>query len=72
MTRAAERLIVCGYEGKKKRPTGCWYDLVRDALVGKPECEEIGDGDARIWRYVRRVPPAEQLTFALSQRDAAA
>ncbi len=66
MTRAAERLIVCGYEGKKARPTGCWYNLVRDALVGKPECEEIGDGDAKIWRYVRRALPAEQLTFALS------
>ena len=54
------------HEGKKARPTGCWYNLVRDALVGKPECEEIGDGDAKIWRYVRRALPAEQLTFALS------
>src|SRR6185437_7128671 len=27
MTRAAERLIVCGVESRK-RPEGCWYDLV--------------------------------------------
>ena len=28
MTRAIERLIVCGVEGKNKPPEGCWYDLV--------------------------------------------
>ena len=32
MTRAAERLIVCGTQGDKKIPDGCWYRLVRDAL----------------------------------------
>jgi ATP-dependent helicase/nuclease subunit A len=32
MTRAADRLIVCGADGRNKRPEGCWYDLVRDAL----------------------------------------
>ena len=28
MTRAEERLYVCGHYGLKKKPTGCWYDLV--------------------------------------------
>src|SRR6516225_8151556 len=32
MTRAADRLIICGADGERKRPDGCWYDLVRDAL----------------------------------------
>src|SRR5262249_7098493 len=32
MTRASERLIVCGTEGERARPKGCWYDLVADAL----------------------------------------
>ena len=32
MTRAADRLIVCGAEGERKRPTGCWYDLIRAPL----------------------------------------
>jgi ATP-dependent helicase/nuclease subunit A len=32
MTRAADRLIVCGAEGKTRRPERCWYDLIRDAL----------------------------------------
>ena len=54
MTRAAERLIVCGSQGKF-RPAGCWYDLVVEGLTGKPGFEEIGAGDARLWRY--RVAP---------------
>jgi ATP-dependent helicase/nuclease subunit A len=32
MTRAADRLIVCGAEGVRGRPAGCWYDLVRGPL----------------------------------------
>jgi ATP-dependent helicase/nuclease subunit A len=34
MTRAADRLIVCGAEGVRGRPSGCWYDLVRGPLEG--------------------------------------
>ena len=32
MTRTADRLIVCGAEGVRGRPPGCWYDLVRGPL----------------------------------------
>ncbi len=28
MTRARERLYVCGWEGKNGRKAGCWYDLI--------------------------------------------
>lgn len=31
-TRARDRLYVCGWETKKGRPKGCWYDLIVDAL----------------------------------------
>src|SRR6202035_550245 len=40
MTRAAERLIVCGYAGKIGRRPGCWYDLVYDGLQGQPGFEQ--------------------------------
>jgi ATP-dependent helicase/nuclease subunit A len=40
MTRAAQRLVVAGYETSKRRPPDCWYDLVHtglsDALVEAP------------------------------------
>ena len=29
MTRAADRLVICGSDGKNKRPDGCWYNLDR-------------------------------------------
>ena len=32
MTRAAQRLIVAGFENSKGRADGCWYDLVRRGL----------------------------------------
>jgi ATP-dependent helicase/nuclease subunit A len=34
-----------------RRPAGCWYDLVVEGLTGKPGLEEIGEGDAKVWRY---------------------
>jgi len=51
MTRAIDRLVVCGIEGTKKRPEGCWYDLVWEAI--QPEAtEETGDdGTNKVWRY---------------------
>ena len=32
MTRAIDRLIVCGAEGERGRPEGCWWNLVSAAL----------------------------------------
>ena len=55
MTRAADRLIVCGAEGKNKRPDGCWYDLVREPL--EPFLVEEADGEDKVLRY-RKTPAA--------------
>jgi ATP-dependent helicase/nuclease subunit A len=44
MTRAADRLIVCGAEGIRGRPQGCWYDLVRGPLE-ESLIEEQDDGE---------------------------
>jgi ATP-dependent helicase/nuclease subunit A len=39
LTRAGDRLYVCGYETTRGRPATCWYDLVADAFdrLGLPE-----------------------------------
>ena len=34
MTRARDRLFICGWEGVKKREQNCWYDLVEQGLSG--------------------------------------
>ncbi len=51
MTRAAERLIVCGTQGDKKISDGCWYRLVRDALEAGSLWEEADDGGDKVLRY---------------------
>ncbi|GLQ04866.1 double-strand break repair helicase AddA [Sneathiella chinensis] len=32
LTRAEDRLYICGWEGKQRRASGCWYDLIDDAF----------------------------------------
>ena len=64
MTRAAERLIVCGAKGANKIPDGCWYQLVDDALSEKATSEPADDGDGDVKRYRKGealpAPPAKQ------------
>ena len=49
MTRAADRLIVCGADGLRGRPKNCWYDLIREALG--PALVAEGDGDDKVLLY---------------------
>ena len=51
MTRAKERLVIAGTQGRNKIPDGCWYQLVEDALT--PDCvaEPADDGDGEVLRY---------------------
>ena len=49
MTRAADRLIVGGADGVNRRPTGCWYNLVRDAL--EPLLVAEGENDEKAFRF---------------------
>ena len=53
MTRAADRLIVCGAEGRTKRPERCWYDLVRGPL--EAFLVEEDDGGEKVLRF-RKTP----------------
>lgn len=68
MTRAAERLVVCGIKGDRKIPDGCWYQLVDNALgevaVRENADDGIGDGDdaegtVRRFRKIDPQPAAE-------------
>ncbi len=52
MTRAAQRLIVAGYETSKGRSEDCWYNLVefglRDAMAEAPA---PWSGEETVWRF---------------------
>jgi ATP-dependent helicase/nuclease subunit A len=55
MTRAIERLVVCGAQGKQKLPDGCWWTLVTGALV--PGATEEADEDgSKLWRFCPKAP----------------
>jgi ATP-dependent helicase/nuclease subunit A len=49
MTRAAERLIICGADGVNRRPKGCWYDLIVEPL--KALLIEEEDAGEKVFRY---------------------
>ena len=51
MTRAAERLVVCGTQGDRKIPDDCWYRLVRTALEEHCVRETGDDGSPEVLRY---------------------
>ncbi|MGH6673932.1 MAG: double-strand break repair helicase AddA [Xanthobacteraceae bacterium] len=49
MTRAADTLIVCGADGLRGRPKGCWYDLIRGALDSM--LVEEAENEEKVLRY---------------------
>jgi ATP-dependent helicase/nuclease subunit A len=59
MTRAADRLVVCGAIGAQRKPEGCWYDLVGDALTEHCSKEPADDGDGEVWRYRKAAPAGD-------------
>ncbi|UVK43124.1 double-strand break repair helicase AddA [Mesorhizobium sp. AR07] len=60
MTRAEDRLIVCGYHGKRAPNAGTWHSIVNRALTDAPESEErphpAGGGPVHRF-HVTRLPP---------------
>src|SRR5262249_11866559 len=64
MTRAIDRLVICGADGERARPEGCWWNLVFDALRPPVSLEEpADDGDGKVWRY-RKTPLSAGVSFA--------
>jgi ATP-dependent helicase/nuclease subunit A len=57
MTRAIDRLVICGAEGERVRPGGCWWNLVTAALMPVSVEEPAADGEGHVWRY-RKTPVA--------------
>ena len=55
MTRAIERLIVCGAQGKQKLPDGCWWTLVNNALLPLSS-EEADEDGGKVFRFCPKAP----------------
>ena len=65
MTRAEDRLIVCGYYGKIQPTAGTWHGLVSAALASAPEAEALPDpllpGTRHRFRVVKQQPPSQRV-----------
>lgn len=60
MTRAEDRLIICGYHGKRTPNAGTWHSIVSRALVGAPESQQHPHpaGGEPVHRFhVTKLPP---------------
>ncbi|HZP75811.1 MAG TPA: double-strand break repair helicase AddA [Pseudolabrys sp.] len=64
MTRAADRLVICGAAGLRQMPQGCWYELIRDALEPISVKEAADDREGEVWRF-RRAAGAEQMELRM-------
>jgi ATP-dependent helicase/nuclease subunit A len=71
MTRAIDRLVVCGAVGERGPSPGCWWDLVSAALQPVSVEEADDDGDGKVWRY-RKVPVVGDATTRADERAASA
>ncbi len=69
LTRAADRLYICGFETTKGMNEGCWYDLVAKSLAGVPQSDFPFDEDwgGKGWRIERHGRP-RQATKAPTRR----
>ncbi|TPN84210.1 double-strand break repair helicase AddA [Mesorhizobium sp. CU2] len=61
MTRAEDRLVVCGYHGKRQPSSGTWHSIVSRALSGAPESTERrhpATADIGVHRFhMTKLPP---------------
>ena len=70
MTRAEDRLIICGYYGMRRPGDGTWHAIVSRALVGIAETEDVthpATGET-VHRYRSEIRPA----VSAEEPDAAA
>jgi ATP-dependent helicase/nuclease subunit A len=63
MTRAADRLVICGSDGKIKRPDGCWYNLITAELKEHSVEESADIGGGTVLRFGKSAAPAETLSL---------
>jgi ATP-dependent helicase/nuclease subunit A len=71
MTRAADRLIICGATGERGKPERCWYDLMHGALTAGASEEPAEDGDGTVWRYRGTLAPTGDTAAPARQPGAA-
>jgi ATP-dependent helicase/nuclease subunit A len=70
MTRAAERLVICGARGSREPPDGCWYQLVETALTAVSVAEPADAGDGEVLRFYKQKPQERAASTATAAAPA--
>jgi len=61
MTRAEDRLIVCGAQPKGEAPTGSWYAMIEQGLMqSEAGLKVIGEGDEATLRFMVSAPSSAE------------
>ena len=64
MTRAEDRLYVCGWQGRDTPPEDCWYELVRQGMQSLKGVEPLemaeGTGLLHAERQTAPIPPSDE------------
>lgn len=68
MTRAEDRLLLCGWHGKRQPSDSCWYKLVRDAL--EPGAAPFAFSDDPDWQGEGlRIDAPQQIPIPFSEEE---
>lgn len=71
MTRAEDRLIVCGAQPKGEAPPGSWYAMIEQGLMqSEAGLKLIGEGDDATQRFMVSVPLSAEEEPARSEAEA--
>jgi ATP-dependent helicase/nuclease subunit A len=58
MTRAQDRLYICGWQGQRHREKNCWYDLIEEGLRGHlTEIADLGGITVRRMECAQEIEP---------------
>lgn len=58
MTRAADRLVICGFHGLREPSHSYWHQMAKDALIGTATEVHSSSGDIDYWKWVSKEQPA--------------
>ncbi|WP_460448377.1 double-strand break repair helicase AddA [Alsobacter sp. SYSU BS001988] len=67
MTRARDRLYVCGFEGANGRGDRCWYDMIRATLEPLMEARPAEGEPGQVLRRQSRPFPREEASAGLAR-----
>ncbi|GAB4069406.1 double-strand break repair helicase AddA [Ancylobacter sonchi] len=65
LTRAESALVLCGADGKRRRPADCWYDVVRGALEAQAVPVPAVGFEGMVLRW-RAAPEPERAAAAVA------